>query len=486
MQDITPPELVSFSFSPKKLDVRDGTKEVTVDAVATDTGSGVDYIQMRFESPNDVWFYATFRPDEQGEFSSQTIDIPDYAADGVFTVDYFVIKDVAGNRTNLSTSQLKNEGYPTELNVVNATDIASSDSAETVMGKSVVIDVLANDIKPDGGNLTISGLSQPDNGSGTIQNGTIKYTPADGFTGQDSFSYTVSDGNGGTDTAVVSVSVEAQNQPPVASDDQASTSPGTAVTVDVLANDTDPDGDTQSVASVTNPANGTTSITPDDEVRYTPADGFTGQDSFSYTVSDGNSGTDTTLVSVMVESFQFFQMPEVDQVAAVYVGYFGRAPDSAGRDFWLSDLNDSVAQGVSPAATAEEMASGFRFSDEAQDIYPFLDPAVSQRASGTQVDAFVDDVFDNLFNRNPDEAGKDFWTGEIQARLSAGETIGDVIVDVMAGASGDDVRTLQNKIHVANNYTDTISNFNAEDSVGIVGSVGNTEESVSQALAQIG
>ena len=70
---------------------------------------------------------------------------------------------------------------------------------------------------------------------------TVTYTPAAGYSGPDSFTYTISDGRGGTATATVSITVTAANRPPVAINDAASTSQDTAVTVRVLANDSDPD-----------------------------------------------------------------------------------------------------------------------------------------------------------------------------------------------------------------------------------------------------
>jgi hypothetical protein len=91
------------------------------------------------------------------------------------------------------------------------------------------------------------------------------------------------------------------NQPPVANDDQATTSEVIAVTIDVLANDTDPDGQTLRVASVgtsTAPQGGTATNNFDGTITYTPGDGFTGADSFSYTVSDGAGGTDIGEVTV--------------------------------------------------------------------------------------------------------------------------------------------------------------------------------------------
>jgi hypothetical protein len=86
---------------------------------------------------------------------------------------------------------------------------ASDDFAQTEMNVSVNIDVLANDSDPDGDELFVSDISiWPENGDVTIDDdGTVTYTPFDGFVGTDMFDYEVSDGNGGTDTALVTVDV---------------------------------------------------------------------------------------------------------------------------------------------------------------------------------------------------------------------------------------------------------------------------------------
>jgi VCBS repeat-containing protein len=72
------------------------------------------------------------------------------------------------------------------------------------------------------------------------------------------------------------------------------------VTVDVTGNDSDPNGDTLSVTSVTQGAHGATNINPDGTVQYQPNANFHGTDSFSYTVSDGNGGSDSATVTITV------------------------------------------------------------------------------------------------------------------------------------------------------------------------------------------
>jgi subtilisin family serine protease len=93
---------------------------------------------------------------------------------------------------------------------------------------------------------------------------------------------------------------EDPNQAPVARIDEATTPKNTAVTVNVLANDGDPDGDSLDVTGVGQPANGTAAVNGDDTVTYTPSSGFHGTDSFTYSISDGKGGTASSTVRVIV------------------------------------------------------------------------------------------------------------------------------------------------------------------------------------------
>jgi large repetitive protein len=154
---------------------------------------------------------------------------------------------------------------------------------------------------PDGDALAITGVGQPTNGTATIVGNTIRYVPNPGYTGTDGFAYTISDGNGGTDTGTVTVIVQpAPNQPPVANDDMVSTPDGTPVDIDVLANDEDPDGDALTIVAITQPNGGTATIVGD-MVRYVPEMDYIGTVTFTYTVADGNGGTDTATVTVAIE-----------------------------------------------------------------------------------------------------------------------------------------------------------------------------------------
>ena len=103
-----------------------------------------------------------------------------------------------------------------------------------------------------------------------ISGSNLVYTPSANFNGSDSFTYTINDGTGLTDTATVSVTVTAVNDNPVANDDSATTEEDVAVTISLVANDTDIDGDSLSIESVGTASNGSVVNNGNGTVTYTP------------------------------------------------------------------------------------------------------------------------------------------------------------------------------------------------------------------------
>jgi len=185
----------------------------------------------------------------------------------------------------------------------NQPPVAGNDSGTVSEDGTVNIAVLGNDSDPEDDPLDVTAVSNPTHGSASVNaNNTVRYEPDGNYNGADSFSYTLSDGNGGTDTANVSMTVNPVNDFPVANNDNGVTTvQGTPVDIDVLLNDSDVDGDVLNVASVSNGTNGT--VTNNNSyVTYQPNAGFTGQDSFGYTASDSNGGSDNATVSVDVQA----------------------------------------------------------------------------------------------------------------------------------------------------------------------------------------
>ena len=175
----------------------------------------------------------------------------------------------------------------------------SDDAAETREDESKVVDVLANDHDPDGDRLRVVSVTVPKHGAAAVVSGGVRYTPSSNYHGRDEFRYAVSDPGGLTATATVQMKVTPVNDPPEAVDDEAETLEDEPVLVDVLANDTDMDGDRLRVVSVTAPAHGTTTVVSG-RVRYAPAFDYHGTDRFNYTVSDPGGLMDTATVTLTV------------------------------------------------------------------------------------------------------------------------------------------------------------------------------------------
>jgi Bacterial Ig domain/Domain of unknown function (DUF2341) len=183
----------------------------------------------------------------------------------------------------------------------NSSPTATSDTTSAMAGGSVDVAVLANDNDGEGDPLDIIGVDAPAHGTISVQaDQSIRYIPQPGFDGIDSFTYTVGDGAGAISTANVTVAVALPNAPPQARPDQATTIEGTAVTIDALANDDDPEGGPISLAGMTLPGHGGLTLTPDRRFVYTPDAGFVGPDSFTYTVKDEQGASSTGLVTVDV------------------------------------------------------------------------------------------------------------------------------------------------------------------------------------------
>jgi VCBS repeat-containing protein len=213
------------------------------------------------------------------------------------TPDTFEYELNGGSKATVSVKVECVDDPPT---AVNDTKTVEEDSGATA------IDVLANDTDTDGGPKNIESVTQPTNGTVVITGGGtgLTYEPDANYcdeTEPDTFEYEL---NGGS-TATVSVEVECVDDPPTAVNDSATVLEDSGATaINVLANDTDPDGGTKTVESVTQPANGTvvitgggTGLTYEPDANYCNEPPGTTPDTFTYEITGGSEAT----VSVKVE-----------------------------------------------------------------------------------------------------------------------------------------------------------------------------------------
>ncbi|WP_157964823.1 Ig-like domain-containing protein, partial [Algibacillus agarilyticus] len=176
------------------------------------------------------------------------------------------------------------------------TDLTAADDSfnateDTVLNGSVA----GNDSTTSGGTLSFVKASEPSHGTVTVNtDGTFSYTPNSNYTGNDSFTYTVTDaGSGESLTQTVSVTVAAVTDL-TAADDSFNATEDTVLNGSVAGNDSTTSGGTLSFAKASDPSHGTVTVNTDGTFSYTPNSNYTGSDSFTYTVTDADSGESLT------------------------------------------------------------------------------------------------------------------------------------------------------------------------------------------------
>lgn len=268
---------LSGAGSPAANDTDQDGDALSVSAVSSPTGGTVTKLSdvIRFE-PN-----ANLCGTDAGSFVYTVTDGNGGTDTGTVTVDITCVDD--------------------DPTAVDDDRTVAEDAAATLLG------VRANDVDPESDAITITGITQPDHGSTVVDlvSGDVLYTPDADYCNSpppfDTFDYTV---NGG-DTATVRVTVTCTNDAPVAVDDDRATTEDTALVDPATgagspaANDTDVDGDTRTVTSVSNPVGGTVVLAAG-QITFTPTADLCGSNagSYDYVVGDGNGGTDTGSVTI--------------------------------------------------------------------------------------------------------------------------------------------------------------------------------------------
>ncbi len=239
--------------------------------------------------------------------SDETTSPPNAASQGVgATVG---IRDLNGQSNNRNLLWSHNQAVITNgQNILfsrpNTLPTAVNDVAATAEDTPVTISVLGNDSDADGNPLTVTAATQGARSAVTINpDSTVRFAPATNYNGMDSFTYTISDGQGGTAMATVTVTVTPVNDRPVASPDAYTVDEDLLLTVPapgVLANDSDVDGDLLVAMLVAGPTHGTLAFNTNGSFLYRPNTNFNGTDSFVCKASDGSLNSSNATVTITV------------------------------------------------------------------------------------------------------------------------------------------------------------------------------------------
>ncbi len=295
--------------------------------------------------------------------------------EGAHNISY-TLTDLAGNESAQSTPL----AIEIAIAPINTAPDAVDDSITIVadgpfaLTPEMGIQVLSNDTDADGDPLTIISKQNVVGGSIEYVDGVPIFTPTPGYTGPASFEYTISDGKGGTDTAVITLNIMAPvNAAPVANDDAVVATKAGQILInpaDLIANDMDAEGDTLTGISLQDPVNGAVEYI-NGQVVFTPTAGYSGPASFTYTITDGKGGTDTATVNLTVVA------EVVVEKNILHFNNIAPSVNAAPPAGWFSDNPGGVIE-VLPSdvygipGTVSNVLELERFPGDASNFYTFV------------------------------------------------------------------------------------------------------------------
>ncbi len=377
------------------------------------------------------------------------------------------------------------------IDSVNDPPVAAADTFNTDEDAALTANVLGNDTDADGDVLSVNTTPVADPINGSVQlnvDGTFTYTPDTGFHGTDSFAYEVSDGNGGSNTATVNITVDSVNDAPVAVADTFNTNQGVALTASVLVNDTDADGDTLSVNAtpVVGPTNGSVQLNVDGTFTYTPNAKYFGSDSFTYAVSDGNGGSNTATVNITVDSVNNAPVAvadtfNTDEDVAITANVLGNDTDEDGD---VLSVNTTPVAGPGNGAVQLNADGTFTYTPNAN--YFGTDSFIYEVSDGkggsntATVNITIDSVNDapvasaDIFNTDEDTAltanvlGNDTDADADALSINTTPVSGPINGSVQLNADGTFIYTPDTGFHGTDSFTYEVSDGNGGSNTATV------------------
>jgi uncharacterized repeat protein (TIGR01451 family)/gliding motility-associated-like protein len=285
--------LIMASTIPATVNIRDNRAPVaTAPAITTPEDTPINGTITATDADGDPLTFTVSSPPAHGtvvvnaDGTYTYTPATNYNGTDTFTV---IVSDGKGGATTVTV--------PITVSPVNDAPVATAPAITTNKNIPVNGTITASDI--DGDPLTFTVTTPPAHGTVVVNpDGTYTYTPANNYSGADTFTVTVSDGKGGTTTVTINVTVNPTNVAPVATAPAVITNEDTPVNGKITA--TDADGDPLTFTVTTPPVHGTVVVNADGTYTYTPAPNYNGPDTFTVTVSDGKGGTTTVIISVTV------------------------------------------------------------------------------------------------------------------------------------------------------------------------------------------
>ncbi|WP_231105489.1 Ig-like domain-containing protein [Pseudoalteromonas luteoviolacea] len=222
-------------------------------------------------------------------------------AEGHWCVKLQIVDGGPNDDDGIANGSIIDPGGVAVINTGNNLPVAISDEITVGAGQAIQIDVLANDSDVDGDTLTITSATV-DFGVVVIEDNKLTYMPPLTFVGLATIQYSITDGQGGTTSSIATVNL-AVNSAPTTKLDQASTTDKAAITINVLDNDFDADGDAFSIIEAV-AQNGSVSVNDDGTITYTPRSGYEGVDIVTYTVVDGKGAISQGIAQVTVTAYK--------------------------------------------------------------------------------------------------------------------------------------------------------------------------------------
>ena len=273
---------------------------------------------------------------------------PDYSGSETLT---YTVSDASGGTSTATAS--------VTVAPVNDAPTAQADTLSMAedSGTLTLSALVANDSDAENDPLTVAALTGAAHGTLGVSGSAFTYTPDANFAGSEALTYTLSDGNGGTASGDVLLTVTPVNDAPVATDDVATLSEGAIdVPLDLLTNDTDVDGDALTVTSVAPPSHGTLTQAAG-SWSYTPSTDWNGVETLSYTVSDGLGGSAMANVAITTTPVNDAPVAGADALTvaedspATALDLLGNDSDIEGDPLTVTQLTGAAHGAVAPSGT---------------------------------------------------------------------------------------------------------------------------------------